>query len=78
MSTNKNAGLTWLLRTLVLWLLGISLLIFLITAALSSLFNHSLWSWLNVLRFLIGGGIVFLLICYGFFFKMILKRGKSK
>jgi hypothetical protein len=78
MDTTKNSGPAWLLRTLVLWLLGISLLTFLITASLSSLFSHSLWSWMNVLRFIIGGGIVFLLICYGFFFKSILNRSKSK
>ncbi|AEW03103.1 hypothetical protein A4D02_03645 [Niastella koreensis] len=78
MKAKKNSGPAWLLRTLVLWLLGISLLIFLVVASLSSLFSYSLWSWINVLRFIIGGGIVFLLICYGFFFKTILNGSKEK
>lgn len=77
MKENK-AGFAWLLRTVLLALTAISLLLFLITAALSSLFGQSLWSWMNVLRFVLGGGIIFLLVCYGFFLKQILRGGKTK
>ena len=74
----KQKGIAWLLRSVLVAVIVISLLIFLITASLSSLFGHSLWNWLNVLRFILAGGIIFLLICYGFFFKQVLNGLKMK
>lgn len=73
MKQKKNSGFTYL-RNLMLILISISLLVFVITASLSSLFGHSMWSWINVLRFIIGGAIVFTVFCYAFLFKVIIGR----
>jgi hypothetical protein len=51
-------------KSLILLLSGASLIIFLVAAAVSSLFGYSLWSWVNVLRFVLGGFIVLILIAY--------------
>lgn len=64
--------------SLVLWYLGLALVIFLISAIISSLFGHSLWSWINVLRFILGGIIAIILCLYFFICRSMLKYAFKK
>ena len=56
-------------RNFTLFFTGALLIIYLITAGLLSLFGISIWSWLNVLRFILGE----LIILVGFLFFVIFK-----
>ncbi|OQP50930.1 hypothetical protein A4H97_03650 [Niastella yeongjuensis] len=76
MKEKRKSGFTHL-RNLVLVLIGISLFVFLVIATLSLLFGHSMWSWINVLRFIIGGAIVFIVCCYAFLVRLVFAKPKK-
>jgi len=63
MRGKKNDPLSFY-KYMILVLSGASLIIFLVAAVLCSIFGYSLWSWMNILRFILGGFIVFLVIAY--------------
>ncbi|WP_205508665.1 hypothetical protein [Longitalea arenae] len=77
MRAQKNGTFSFF-RGLIGVLAGASLIIFLITATVCSLFGYSLWSWINVLRFIIGGGIAFVGACYFFLIKSLVRSGFKK
>ncbi|WP_207511851.1 hypothetical protein [Longitalea luteola] len=77
MSEKKNSSFS-LLRILILGLAGASVILFVLTATLCSLFGYSLWSWINVLRFIIGGGIAFVACIYFFLVKSMISSGFKK
>lgn len=62
-ATRKN------FRNFTLYFTSALLIIYLITAGLLSLFGISIWSWINVLRFILGE----LIILVGFLFFVIFK-----
>ncbi|THU41426.1 hypothetical protein FAM09_04775 [Niastella caeni] len=49
------------IRDTTLLFIGLCLFAYLVTASLLSLFGYSIWNWINVLRFLLGGSIVLIL-----------------
>jgi uncharacterized membrane protein YgaE (UPF0421/DUF939 family) len=77
MSGKKNGTFSFF-RSLTLWYLCLSIVIFLISAAISSVFGYSLWSWINVLRFILGGIIAIILCLYFFIFKSMLRSAFKK
>ena len=77
MSKNKNSIFSFF-KNMVLLLSGASLVVFVVSATVVSLFGYSLWSWVNVLRFVLGGFMVITLVMYVALVKILLATGLSR
>jgi hypothetical protein len=74
----SNGGTKKVFRYLTLILTGSFLIIFLLSASLLSVFGISIWSWVNVLRFILGGLIILVVVAFFVIFKNIFKSKAVK